>query len=89
MNTKYDQIEKGDSCWNKVGTGEPLFILRAQDQFAPELVERWADLLAGAVTLSTAAPDVINQQTRKVENARLLATDMRAFQAKYGSKVPD
>jgi hypothetical protein len=31
----------GDSCWEKADLDEPLFVLRAQDATAPEVVEFW------------------------------------------------
>lgn len=31
-----------DSCLDKVKPEEPIFVLRAQDKLAPELVREWA-----------------------------------------------
>lgn len=31
-----------DSCLSNVKPGEPIFVLRAQDKLAPELIRDWA-----------------------------------------------
>jgi hypothetical protein len=41
--TKKELLADPDSPWNKAADDEILFILRAQDQLAGPLVERWAD----------------------------------------------
>lgn len=62
----------------EVAEGEEIFVLRAQDSFAPEVVEMWA-LTAGM----RGAPRA------KIQAARDCATRMRLWQAEYGSKIPD
>lgn len=42
--TKFEELADCDSTWNKVGGDEPVFILRAQDLLAPEIVRNWADV---------------------------------------------
>ena len=32
-----------DACLDKAAVGEPLFVLRAHDQTAPDMVEAWLD----------------------------------------------
>jgi len=63
----------------KVGDGEFVFILRAQDKFAPTVVEHWADRVQAAKGAATP----------KVREARALAHQMRAWQELNTSKVPD
>ena len=58
--------------------GEPVFLLRAQDKVAPEVVEEWAD----RAELEDAAPNII-------QAARDHAAAMREWQQIHGSKVPD
>jgi hypothetical protein len=44
MATKQDEINKfflGEGCLGKAAPDEPLFILRAQDCHAADLVEKW------------------------------------------------
>lgn len=68
----------GKGTLGKAADDEPVFILRAQDEFAPEIVERWA------LRLETVAG-----RTPKVREARALAHKMRAWQEMNGAKVPD
>lgn len=45
MGLAKDEIEKanrGDGCLGKAHPNEPVFILRAQDALAADLVEKWA-----------------------------------------------
>ncbi len=57
---------------------EPVFVLRAQDELAPGLVEEWA---ARAEKRGTPAD--------KVAQARSLAQSMAEWQREHGCKVPD
>jgi hypothetical protein len=41
--TKKELLADPNSVWNKCADDEPIFCLRAQDQLAGPLVERWAD----------------------------------------------
>ena len=61
-----------------VHEGEEIFVLRAQDSFAPEAIEMWA-LTAG----------MRGAKREKVEAARACAQRMRLWQAEHGSKIPD
>jgi len=64
--------------FEKADLDEPLFVLRAQDDLAPEVVQLWA-LNA---TMRGATKD-------KVEAARECARAMREWQRLHGSKIPD
>lgn len=46
MATKSEEMNLADSCLNKAENNEPIFVLRAQDRFAPILVRMWADMYA-------------------------------------------
>lgn len=68
-------------------TDEPTFTLRAQDRFAPEILEAWADKVERAVSGSIGErPDL---SKGKVKRARALAHTMRAWQTLNHCKVPD
>jgi hypothetical protein len=71
-------LKSNDSCLQKAAEDEPIFVLRAQDTLAPELVREWADRAEDAGTPS-----------EKVEEARDLARQMEDWQAANTSKVPD
>lgn len=42
MSTKTENILDPNSCWNRVGPDEPVFILRANDDTARNLIILWA-----------------------------------------------
>jgi hypothetical protein len=68
-----------DGCLSRVRPDEPIFVLRAQDVFAPEVVECWADHVEGAA----------GEDAPKVVEARKLAAQMREWQRQNAAKVPD
>lgn len=74
MSTK----REGDSCYEKAGMDEPIFVLRSTDRLAPFLVEEWA----------TNAEDQ-GADPAKVAEAKHLALRMRNWQTLHGSKLPD
>ncbi len=61
-----------------VADDEPIFVLRAQDENAPDTIDAWAD--------ATSA-DGANQE--KIASARGIADQMREWQRRNGSKLPD
>lgn len=65
----------GEGCLGKAADNEPVFILRAQDRLAPDLVETWALRAQG-----------FGCPKEKVEEARKLAQAMREWP---GRKNPD
>ena len=67
-----------ESCFNKAANDEPLFVLRAHDMLAPDLVTEWAERADAEGTPAT-----------KVLEALDCAAAMRAWQNKNGRKVPD
>jgi hypothetical protein len=67
-NSKFD-------CLERLAPGEPYFVLRAQDELAPELIEAWAI----EAELNDCPPD-------KVASARAIAKAMRGWTKR---KMPD
>ena len=67
-NERYD-------CLGKLEVGEPFFVLRAQDELAPELIEAWA-----------VEAELNGCPAAKVANARRIAVAMRAW---HKRKMPD
>lgn len=82
MSTKHD-----DSCLAKAGDDEPIFVLRAQDELAPDIVDEWATRVN--MCYAMAPPSVRASIELKIQEARDLADAMRAWQKAHGSKVPD
>lgn len=90
MATKRENMEQaaaGTGCLGKAHDDEPVFILRAQDRFAPGLVERWADMVEHAN--SPRVGDVAEKTRQKIKGARALAHQMRAWQELNLPKIPD
>lgn len=63
MSTK----REGDSCYNKAAMDEPLFVLRAQDILAPELVREWAHRAKAKGTPQTKVDEALQLADRMVE----------------------
>lgn len=61
-----------------IGEDEPVFILRAKDVLAPDLLDEWARRLRG-----------VNGDERTAERVERWAHVMRAWQDRNGAKVPD
>lgn len=71
MATKKETLEaalRGEGCLGKAADDEPVFILRAQDIHAPDLVEKWA--------IWASVGDCPND---KVNEANAIAEAMRAW----------
>lgn len=46
MGTKRENIENPQSCLSKAADDEPIFVLRAKDPLAADIVREWAMLAA-------------------------------------------
>ncbi len=75
MHDKYALLIDPDSCLNKANFGEPVFLLRAQDEFAADLVRLWANRVEEA-----------GGDAKKIVDAREIADAMEMYP---GRKVPD
>ncbi len=42
MGTRTSELANPDSCFSKAAEDEPLFVLRANDELAPDSVREWA-----------------------------------------------
>jgi hypothetical protein len=75
----YNRIQDPE---NKIPQDEPVFLLRAQDKFAPELLLRWASKMR----LQAKDKVMADSMARMVE---VHAMKMIEWQTKNGSKDPD
>jgi hypothetical protein len=66
---------RGEGCLGRAADDEPVFVLRAQDKLADQLVDSWADLV-----------ELGRGPSAKVVEARELAEAMRAWPSR---KFPD
>ena len=71
-------FKHNDTCFQKAADDEPIFVLRAKDVLAPQVVEQWAD-----------AAERHGTPEAKVAEARALAVQMRVWQISHVAKIPD
>jgi hypothetical protein len=79
----------GKGCLGKAADDEPVFVLRAQDTFAPKVVEAWANAVDAASSAIVSGTEGVDATRSKIKEARALAHQMRAWQELHGSKRPD
>ena len=71
----------------KIPEDEPVFVLRAQDVYAPSAIIAWSALVGAPVNGKPAADESIIKSV----TARQLAEEMRQWQEKHylKTKIPD
>lgn len=78
MGTRQQELENPQSCFNKAAPDEPLFVLRANDELAPETLREWAwDYKTQKKRASRYGPE----QQKKFEEALALAAAMNQWKA--------
>lgn len=84
MFTKKEVLEaalRGEGCLGKAADDEPVFVLRAQDALAADLVDKWA------IYTTVAMPSVGAEASgHKVTEAKQIAEAMRSWPVR---KHPD
>lgn len=75
---KREEYNDLNSNLNMADKDEPIFILRAQDRLAPELIRSWASRAS-----------IHGCSSEKVQEARDLAAKMQEWGKAHGSKFPD
>jgi Ser/Thr protein kinase RdoA (MazF antagonist) len=63
-----EQTARGEGALGKAESGEPVFVLRAQDQHAADLVEKWAIWVS-----------LTEQGQAKAQEARVISELMRRW----------
>ena len=74
---KFNRIQDPE---NKIGVDEPVFLLRAQDIYAPDTLRYWADRVASGGR---------HPNLSLAEDIRIHAEQMETWQQKNGMKIPD
>ncbi len=69
--------KNNDSCLDAVSDDEPIFVLRAQDETAPDMVDAWADNLEDAYRAEMIKPS--DELMAKIFEAHAHANVMRAW----------
>ena len=77
------QIREKDSCLGNLEEGEAIFVLRAQDELAPDVVAYW---LEAWLDLAGDADDLDEKRQAKVRNAK---DTIMAMQAWVPRRMPD
>ena len=84
---KRDEIANPNSCLNKAADDEPLFVFRANDPLAPELVRFWAEQYFDSKKDHNF--NVTAQQREKYREAKRLADAMQLpYAAFFTSGAP-
>ena len=73
-----DAANRGDGPLGRAGDDEPVFIVRAHDALAVEVVGCWLD-----------AARRVGVDARKIHGIERLLTDMHVWRGDNGTKVPD
>lgn len=69
-------LKKALLCLSKTAIDEPVFVLRAQDKLAPDLIDSWARRI-----------EAIRGRSKKTIEALELAQDMKDWQRTHPDKV--
>lgn len=86
---KVYEISDPHSCLNKADDDEPIFVLRAQDILAPDIVDEWATRMNMAHACRAMSNETRDRLEGKIRAARKCADHMRVWAAKHGAKLPD
>lgn len=81
---RIDEVSRVDSCLNRAGDDEPIFVLRANDPCAPGVVRKWASDYFLAKSLPESDGQLTIQQIAKIREAYQLAREMEAWQRSRG-----
>ena len=77
------QIKEKDSCLGNIEEGEPIFVLRAQDELAPDVVAYW---LEAWLVLAADAIDLDEKRQAKVQHVTDTILAMRTWSPR---RMPD
>jgi hypothetical protein len=89
MGTKREELESTTGCLAKAADDEPIFILRAHDMLAPEIVRAWVAAVSRRHMVGHGWEQPRPHLLNKLSEAEDLARRMEAWQQKHGCKVPD
>lgn len=84
MGTKAEELV--DGCFARAAADEPLFVLRARDPLAPQIVRKWADRFRTAHLNHNTQGRALAKAILKYEDAMDTASKMEAWNSK---KLPD
>lgn len=76
---KRQEIEDPNSCLNKAADQEPIFVLRANDELAADMVRTWANKYADSKLRTQPKGAMTEAQTQKYRSAMALADSMDRY----------
>lgn len=80
---------EGREYLESIPEGEPVMVFRGRDAFAPAAVQCWAAMCMSQNSTNPEKSEALANTRAKGERAMHLAAEMRAYQRKNGSKMPD
>lgn len=83
---KHAEVSNEFSCLNKAADDEPIFVLRANDEIAPQIVREWASLYRAR---KADAGELTPERENKYREAMQLANQMEAWKAPSESSGSD
>lgn len=73
------EVRDPNSCLNKAERDEPIFVLRANDELAPEIVREWADVYIDSKRRRNRDREMTQAQIDKYNEALTLADQMEEW----------
>lgn len=86
MSTKRENILNPASCWNRAAPDEPVFVLRANDPLAPQIVREWAKRYAEMKQANRGG--ITAEQANKVAFAHAIGAAMIRYRLAEDSEIP-
>lgn len=84
---RMDEMKNPDSCLNRAGDDEPIFVLRANDPLAPIIVRMWAEHYIASKTDDRGLCP--GQNAHKYQEALRSAVLMEAWVAEQKRRAAD
>lgn len=85
MSTKQQNILSPGSCWNRAAPNEPVFVLRANDPLAPQIVRMWA---ARYAEMKASVAPITAEQRAKHREALDVAAAMIRYRIESDDDIP-
>jgi hypothetical protein len=83
---KRDEIANPNSCLNRAADDEPIFVLRANDELAAQMVRQWAELYFD--TKKDDKFNITDAQRAKYREARALSNEMESWHRNHFRLAP-
>lgn len=88
MSIKREELANPESCLNKAAPEEPIFVLRANDPVAAQVVRYWASCYVDHKREYNTDGILTNKQLSKAQEARGLANEMDSWRIMGRHETP-